>query len=138
MVYNLTKLTPLQRRILAVMEEPGGYSLTVLANTVARPRGVIAEIDAMTIALGELLISGLINIASRRDEHSRHWIALPACEASLFLKSLISLVEWSGKFWVWRPGVASTEVILTEGGVTAAQTILSEDGWPEHPLDRYA
>ena len=132
-------LTNLQRRILAVLEEAGEENVSALTNTVSTPHGMTEEIIAMADAIAGLVGAECVRIATHRDDPHRRWIPLSSEDTSELLRDLKSHFEWSDSqgYWKWRTDFATAVVLLTDSGKMAAQRVLSEDGWPEEPLDSY-
>src|SRR5262249_19522779 len=136
---DMTTFTRLQRRILSVLEEPGGYDFAVLTNTVANSNGAVSEIDAMSTALIGLANTNFVELATARDPITRRGIALPKDSAFALLSELRAHVNWSAekRLWTWTTDSFRCEVMLTEIGIAMAQQILSEEGYPERPLESY-
>jgi hypothetical protein len=132
-------LTRLQRRILALLEEAGEEGLCSLTNSVARPRDANNELQAMMDALLGLLNAGFIEVAVSRDSVSLQWVSLPDEEATSLVRNIAAFVEWSRgeRLWLWNSDLPHPEIVVTTSGMTMAQQVLSEDGWPEKPLHSY-
>lgn len=130
--------TNLQRRILAVLEEAGEENFTALTNTVAKPHGETHEIRAMADALAGLINAESVRITVSRDDLEHRWIPLSKLDTTS-LQDLANRVEWSVSqgFWKWNTDFPNAIVLLTDSGRVTARRILSEDGWPERPLDSY-
>ena len=135
----MVQLTILQRRILAVLEEAGEEHLSSLINSVAVLHGLPVEIDAMRIALSSLIVEGFIAISQFRDKVSRHCVAMHNNEAISLLQRLEIFLAWSADdgLWTWRKDCPGAEVVLTDAGTTMSRQVLSEDGWPQTPLDKH-
>jgi hypothetical protein len=132
-------LTHLQRRILSVLEEAGEECFTALTNTVAKPNGQTNEIQAMTNALCGLISKGLIVVSKDRDNSSLCWIPISDEESFTIFKQINGFGEWanSSRIWKLKSDLPNLIILLTSSGKELAIKILSEDGWPELPLDSY-
>jgi hypothetical protein len=136
----MLELTCLQRRILAVLEEPGGYNVPVLTNTVAHPHGEPSEMRAMSIALIGLISDGLVQVEILEwARWSYRPPPLPREDAIKCLTDLHVSAVWSAGRgqWEWRDSSRVPEVVLTDAGMRVAHAILSEEGWPVRKLDTY-
>jgi hypothetical protein len=131
-------ITKLQRRILATLEEAGEENFTSLTNTVATPHGAVEEIHAMRDALGGLMNAGFVRIAVSRDIASLRLVPLPSDDAASLLRNVTDFVAWSTGcgYWEWKSDPIA-EIVLTNPGRSMAEKVLSEDGWPNRPLDTY-
>ena len=131
-------LTRVQRRILALLEEAGEENVLALVNTVARPTGELADIRALQHAMLGLLEGGLVVIATSSD------MILESCNTSFsegvsLLNGVPDRTEWAddSRTWKWTKAVPLVEIRLTPRGEALAHQVLTEDGWPDQPLDSY-
>jgi hypothetical protein len=133
------RLTRLERRILALLEEAGEENISALTNSISRPLGSSNEIFAMSSALATLTDLGYIRISVHRDDSSRRWVPLPVDQERKLVQELASNIQWSfvQNIWRWVSELPSAMAVLTDTGRVAANKILTEDGWPDAPLDRY-
>lgn len=133
-------LTRLERRILAVLEEAGEDYLVTLINTVATPRGLAGELEAMGRALLTLVQAGYVEMARPGQDVFRcRRIPVSSDDACALSRDLKPFMAWScdGQRWMWRDGLPHAELLLTDAGAAMSEQILTEDGWPVHPLKSY-
>lgn len=133
------KLTPLQRRIMALLEEAGEEEFCTLINTAAKPRGSYTEILDMQEAIAALMLSGLVSIAVDRDSVALDLIPLPYGEGKSVLSGVERLIQWSSDKdrWAWYSQGARIEVVVTDLGQIVARSILKEEGYPSKKLENY-
>ena len=133
------KLSRLQRRILALLEEACEENPTTLTNSVALAYGNPWEIGAMTKALKGLLAEGLIELATELDPRTHHWIPHPTDTAAKILHELQAHVQWdpTDHIWAWHSPHPRPSVLLTDTGLTLSRQILDEEGWPVNKLDSF-
>ncbi|HMP03213.1 MAG TPA: hypothetical protein PKD86_04575 [Gemmatales bacterium] len=135
----MQRLSRLQRRILALLEEAGEDSLGTLINTVAIPKGSPDELLATQKALKGLVGAGLIQLGFELRPISYHTTLLSSKDATRLLDQLDNAMQWSPAvgYWIGREGVPLYNVQVTDSGYETAKTILEEDGWPTQPLPGY-
>jgi len=132
-------LSQLQRRILAVLEEPESYGFPTLINSVAKPRGAQVELDVMLGALAGLVRHELLEVSRGRDAQTRRWQRLKGPDALHALDEVRASSQWddASQYWRWVSCGQPLEIILSERGAVVARSILSQDGWPRAPLESY-
>ena len=126
-----TKLTKIERLVLAVLEEAGEDDISALLNTIVRYEP--ADIATVAKALRRLIESDLLRIEKAGDASSPPRKTLPRDESIDMTRELESLIQWSAtdRLWVWPRSLPRAGVALTDGGLSAARQVLREDGWPQ-------
>lgn len=129
----MDSLTPLQRRLLALLEEAGEDDLSALTNSVGGRVGAYLEVKDTISALEVLLRGKLIQIAMDRDGGTLRWIPLGTDESLILLKMCPQKFQWSAveNLWKWPKSEGRVQVLLTQKGSEYARIVLAEDGWPE-------
>ena len=124
-----TTLNPLQRRILAVLEEAGEDDIAALTNTVEERVGLVSEIDDMGNALTNLICSELLQIARFRNVATLRWVPLNKAESLDLLTNLVTLLKWSvpDQLWRWPKHLDRAQVLLTKAGLIEARRIIDQD-----------
>jgi hypothetical protein len=133
-------LSAIQRRFLALLEESGQDHLPALINAAAVLRGDAEEVKIASAALTELVKAKYIELSVDWGEATREWVVMPTKQSLVILESLSAMLDWSAsrRLWIWKDEFPMPEVLATNIGTAMAHQILSEDGWPDAPLDRYA
>lgn len=125
--------SPLERDVLAALEEAGEENVAALLNTVGAKAHSVIDVEKVKTALMCLLDQGLLEIALRRDESSRRWLPLRRIESAVLIGQLGVLLFWSASegIWKWESSSPRMNIILTEAGLAASRQILAEYGYPQ-------
>ena len=129
----MSSFSPIQRKMLANLEEAGEESLTALLNVVTTHRRSPEDAHSYQEALGDLLSRDLVELARSRDAQTRHWVPLPKSEAVAIVAQLGRLIRWSApdQLWKWTAEEPRIQILTTDAGMAAVLAVLSEDGWPD-------
>jgi hypothetical protein len=124
----MSVLSDAEINILANLEEAGEDHISALLNTVTAVKGDSGEIDALRVALTDLVGRGFLELAKRRHESSLRLIPLSQAKSLDLLANLRSFLFWSptDKLWRWDTTFPLLDVMLTESGFLVARKILLE------------
>jgi len=122
--------TPLQKQLLALLEEAGEEDLLTLVNTVANCKASSDVVSKVRDALIELIKLETAEISIGHSE-SGQWTSLPKDAGHEALSNAARCVKWSPDEhqWRWLSTISPIWVVLTEKGQREAHHLLDREGW---------